>query len=243
VLPSAPQALATPGLRREDALSCMTYHALALTKLRMYGGAADALRAAGDPDAAPNLGSDSGRSVAPFALRVLQASLPQHLGAPGATLDALCGLHAECVGARDAAARARDAAAAATAARRADMTLHALVAFHASRRDWRAALTWLDAASRAAPGDPAPLAAAGLLLAQLGDARAAGTATDAAAAACDARPGAPGEALARAAVARNRAMLRFAAKDYSVRTRLRAHTHAKRMQSPSRRCLWHGMWR
>jgi hypothetical protein len=50
----------------------MTYHALALTKLRMYGGAADALRAAGDPDAAPNLGPD-GRSLAPFALRWLQA--------------------------------------------------------------------------------------------------------------------------------------------------------------------------
>ncbi len=50
----------------------MTYHAWALTKLRMYGSAADALRAAGDPDAAPNLDAD-GRSLAPFALLWLQA--------------------------------------------------------------------------------------------------------------------------------------------------------------------------
>ena len=197
-------------MRRDEELSFIAYHALALTKLRLYGGAADALRAAGDPDAPPNLAPD-GRSLAPFALRVLQAQLPQHMGAPGATLDALCGLHAECMAERVDAVAAGDDAGAALAARRADMVLHMVVALHASRRDWRAALTWLDAASRASPGDPAPLAAAGLLLLQLGDSAGATAATDAAQAACDAAPTAAGAAACLGAVARNRAMLRFAA--------------------------------
>jgi hypothetical protein len=148
-----------------------------------------------------------------------QAALPQHLGAPGGTLDALCGLHAECGAARAEALAAGDGAAAALAVRRADMTLHALVAFHASRADWRAALTWLDAASRAAPGDAAPLAAAGLLLLQIGDTAAAAAATDAAEARCQTEH-------CRAAVARNRAMLRFAAKDYAVSACTQAHVCA-----------------
>jgi hypothetical protein len=65
-------ATAPDALRALQELSCVAYHAWALTKLRMYGSAADALRAAGDPDAAPNLDAD-GRSLAPFALLWLQA--------------------------------------------------------------------------------------------------------------------------------------------------------------------------
>jgi hypothetical protein len=204
----ATEAYTAPHQPRDAALSCVAYRALALLKLRQSGAAADALRLAGDLDAAPNLGPD-GRSVAPFALRWLEAALPAQLGAPDATLDALCALHARCV---SDAACARDAAEAATATRRADMTVHALVSFHAAARDWRAALAWLDTAARAAPHDPAPLCAAGLLLLQVGDAAGAARATDAAEAACEASGAAP---HARAGVARNRAMLRFAAKDYA----------------------------
>ena len=210
---------AVPG-QREVALACVAYRALAHLKLRQPTLAADALRSAGDLDAAPNLAPD-GRSLAPFALRWLEAELPARLGSPDATLDALCALHARCQA--DGAA-ARDAGEAAAAARRADMVVHALASFHAAARDWRAALTWLDAAARAAPRDPAPLAAAGLLLVQLGDAAGCGRATDAAEAACAAAETA-GELYGaarsgRAAVARNRAMLRFAAKDYAGARRL-----------------------
>ena len=214
----AAEAAAAPAQvsgRREGALACVAYRALAHLKLRQPTQAADALRSAGDLDAAPNLGPD-GRSLAPFALRWLEAELPSRLGAPDATLDALCALHARCLA--DGAA-ARDQAEAAAAARRGDMVVHALVSFHAAARDWRSALTWLDAAARASPRDPAPLAAAGLLLVQLGDATGCGRATDAAEAACAAAEAAGELASAarhgRAAVARNRAMLRFAAKDYA----------------------------
>ncbi len=98
------------------------------------------------------------------------------------------------------------------------MALYALVAFHASRHEWRSALLWLDAVSRSAPSDPTPLAASGLLFLQIGDMVAASAATDAAEAACSVADAVLAE-QGRAAVARNRALLRVAAKDYAVRLR------------------------
>lgn len=58
----------------------ITYHVLALTKLRMYGAAADELRGLGDLDASKY--KHDGASTVPFALRYLAAELPFRLSQP-----------------------------------------------------------------------------------------------------------------------------------------------------------------
>jgi len=150
-------------------------------------------------------GGDKG---APYALQWLAAEL--HVG----SLDALCSLHAAASTAQTQATAAGDAAAAQTWQRRADTVLHAFAAARCAERDYRAALAYLDEVSRAAPSDPAPLAAGALLLLQLGDVGGARSVTAAAAAACDVA-GAGCSHAARDAVARNNGMLLFAAKDYA----------------------------
>lgn len=131
------------------------WHVLALVRLRLYGAAADALRAAGDLDAATE--------PAPFALRLLAAELPHFLGHPAQALSELHALLERCDdpavgGAGEEERRARR-----------ECVLGALSAHHLASKDYLGALRWLDRVLRDKPGCPAALSQVAYVQLQMGD--------------------------------------------------------------------------
>jgi len=167
-------------LSRDDLLPRLAYQALAAAKLRQWRGCGEALRAA-----APLLGDACAAARAPaspaFALLLLAAQLSEKLGAGGAS-DALCLLLEACRQAEAAATAEGLAEEAARARARAARAHAALLAHHASRREWRAALSWLEWGARlgvAGCGGASARSAAAALLLQLGDASAAAAAAPA----------------------------------------------------------------
>lgn len=94
---------ARKGLSLEHHLAFQAYHILSLIKLRMYGAAADELRALGSLESPqyryeshPQLFLDKTGSMVPFALRWLHAELPHRMGQTGTTIERLYSLLAYC---------------------------------------------------------------------------------------------------------------------------------------------------
>lgn len=225
VLEKTRAALAGPGAGSEPSraapaaaspawLALKTYHVLALTKLRTFGGAADELRQLGDLDDPRYNTAPDGSSAVPHALRVLAAELPGLLGRPRETADALYALADRCAEETDRAARraASDPAVAGSNPssgeggdegvwrRRRDAAMHAAVNAHVSEGEHLAALARLDWMARCRPAndpDAGIFSLAGRVHLQLGDvegaemcfdaARDAAAATTATAATADAR--------------------------------------------------------
>ena len=225
VLEKTRAALAGPGAGSEPSraapavaspawLALKTYHVLALTKLRTFGGAADELRQLGNLDDPRYNTAPDGSSAVPHALRILAAELPGLLGRPRETADALYALADRCAEETSRAARlaASDPAVASSNPssgeggdegiwrRRRDAAMHAAVNAHVSEGEHLAALARLDWMARCRPAndpDPGIFSLAGRVHLQLGDvegaemcfdaARDAASAAASAAAAADAR--------------------------------------------------------
>jgi|APGre2960657444_1045066.scaffolds.fasta_scaffold00047_19 tetratricopeptide (TPR) repeat protein len=155
-------------------LQCVTYHALALAKQRLYSAASDVLASPLCLSALETERGRGGEAAVPFALRLLQADLPQRVprGSASETQDALCLLLDSCV--RQLRSEGSEEGRVLWH-RRCSRVLALLVAFHAARRDWHAALSWLDWEARlvAAPPGSRVVDAAVQVLLQAGDAEAA----------------------------------------------------------------------
>ena len=205
---------AAPAVASPAWLALKTYHVLALTKLRTFGGAADELRQLGNLDDPRYNTAPDGSSAVPHALRILAAELPGLLGRPRETADALYALADRCAEETSRAARlaASDPAVASSNPssgeggdegiwrRRRDAAMHAAVNAHVSEGEHLAALARLDWMARCRPAndpDPGIFSLAGRVHLQLGDvegaemcfdaARDAASAAASAAAAADAR--------------------------------------------------------
>ena len=175
VAAAAARQLGDPGTASEAVLPCVTLHALALAKQRLYNAADDLLQSPTLLAAVRDTVAARGEEAVPFALRLLRCELPQHLGRPADTRDALSLLHDACL--RHAAEPAVGDEAARVWRSRAWRVVCRLVAFHHALGDLRSALAWLDLHTRRCPDDQQHLrlarqAAAALCL-QAGDATAA----------------------------------------------------------------------
>jgi hypothetical protein len=143
VTSAAVRQLGDTSTQPAEVLALVTMHALALSKQRLYNAADDILRGQAMAAALRDAIQAQGEQCVPFALHLLRAELPQHLGRPGETVDALCMLHDTCVrharSATDGSALWR---------RRAWSCVCRLVVFHTSRGELRSALAWLDMHTR-----------------------------------------------------------------------------------------------
>ena len=178
VAAAAARQLGDPSTAPEDVLPCVTLHALALAKQRLYNASDDVLQSPTLLAALRDTVSTRGEEAVPFALHMLRAELPQHLGRPAETRDALTLLFDTCLRhALGEEANALGEEAAREWRSRAWRVVCRLVAFHYGRGDVLGALDWLDLHTRRFPDDQQHLrlarqAAAALCL-QAGDTTAA----------------------------------------------------------------------
>jgi hypothetical protein len=180
---------ARPATNSPAWLCLKTFQVVALAKLRRHAEAADALNALGDLDDARYNTAPGGACATPYALRVLQAELPNlaaeedsrgddaraargPAGSRTSSSDASYVLAERCETELATLSARGDAHSARTWRRRRDAALHSAVNAHVREGDFLAALARLDWLARRRPADapdPTILSLAGRVHLILGD--------------------------------------------------------------------------